>query len=185
MCQGKLSGSQRAVIRQLITLQQQVRRNVWDYNTEFPYFMAEDQYQAARTVELEITELALYGTGDDMAKADKKQQVQWRGFKDVRLTDAQRDAYENWDCHDADVYQLAAEAVSSGYKFTCSYNGSNDTYTATITGQSGVGVQAAGFSLSAFAPDWYNAVRTLMYKHWVVLDGDWSKIEVSASERWG
>lgn len=179
------NGAARSVIRQLVTLQQQTRHNAWDFNTEFRYFMAEDQYEAARLVELEIEELSHYKPGDDMAKKNDKVQVQWRGFKDVRLTEAQRDAYENWDCHDADVYQLAAEAVSSGYKFTCSYNGSNDTYTATLTGQSGVGVAAAGFSLSAFAPDWYSAVRTLMFKHWYVLEGDWSKIEVSASERWG
>lgn len=178
-------GSARAVVRQLITLQQQTRHEVWDYNIEFPYFMAEDQWEAAREVELQITELATYIQGDDMAKDGKKKVVQWRGFKDVRLSDAQRDAYDHWDIHDADIYELAASAVSQGFKFTCSYNHSNDTYTATLTGQDGAPAAAQGYSLSAFAPTWYDAVRTLMYKHDAILEGDWSKIEVSASERWG
>lgn len=178
-------GSARAVVRQLITLQQQTARNAWDYNLEFPYFMAEDEWAAARQVELEIAELGTYQSGDHMADKKSKKTVQWRGFKDVRLTEAQRDAYDHWDIHDADVYLLAASAVSSGFKFTCSYNHSNDTYTATLTGQDGAPPAAQGYSLSAFAPSWYDAVRTLMFKHDAVLEGDWSKIEVSASERWG
>lgn len=178
-------GSARTVLRQLITLQQQTLRGEWDYNIEHPYFMAEDQWAAARLVELEITELGGYLKGDNVARDTKKKTVQWRGFKDVRLTEAQRDAYDHWDIHDADVYELAASAVSQGFKFTCSYNHSNDTYTATLTGQDGAPAAAQGFSLSAFAPTWYDAVRTLMFKHDAVLEGDWSKIEVSASERWG
>lgn len=178
-------GSARAVVRQLITLQQQTKYQAWDFNGDFRYFMCEDQWEAARKVELEITELATYVEGDDMADKAKKKQVQWRGFKDVRLSDAQRDGYDHWDAHDEDVYLLAASAVSSGFKFTCSYNNSNDTYTATLTGQDSSPAAAQGYSLSAFAPTWYDAVRTLMYKHDVILEGDWSKIEVSASERWG
>lgn len=177
--------SARVVIRQLITLQQQARRGVWDYDQDFKYFLAEDEWAAARTVELEITELAMYLPGDDMPQEKKKKQVQWRGFKDVRLSETQREAYEHWDIHDGDIYELAASAVSQGFKFTCSYNHSNDTYTATLTGQDGSPSAAQGYSLSAFAPSWYDAVRTLMYKHDAILEGDWSKIEVSASERWG
>lgn len=178
-------GSARAVIRELITLQQQTKAGVWDFQLEFPCLMAEDQWEAARDLEWKVQELGGYVTGDHMADKGKKKQVQWRGFKDVRLTDAQRDAYEHWDIHDSDVYLLAASAVSSGFKFTCSYNNSNDTYTATLTGQDGAPAAAQGYSLSAFAPGWYDAVRTLMFKHDAVLEGDWSKIEVSASERWG
>lgn len=180
-----MNGSGRAVIRQLITLQQQTARNVWDYNLEFRWFMAEDQWEAARQVEMQIEELGRYAPGDDVAEKKAKKTVQWRGFKDVRLSDAQRDAYDHWDAHDEDVYLLAASAVSSGFKFTCSYNHSNDTYTATLTGQEGSPAAAQGYSLSAFAPTWYDAVRTLMFKHDAILEGDWSKIEVSASERWG
>lgn len=178
-------GSARAVLRQLITLQQQTAKNVWDHELEYPYFMAEDQWHAARLLELEIRELSIYLSGDNVANATKKKPLQWRGFKDVRLTDAQRDAYDHWDIHDQDVYELAASAVAQGFKFTCSYNSSNDTYTATLTGQDGAPQAAQGFSLSAFAPAWYDAVRTLMFKHDAILEGDWSKIEVNASERWG
>lgn len=132
-----------------------------------------------------IAKLAEYAPGGMMAKQPQKKSVQWRGFKDVRLSDAQRDAYEHWDAQDGDVYLLLASAVASGFKFTMSYNGSNDTYTATLTGQDAAPAAAQGYSLSAFAPDFYNACRTLVFKHDLILEGDWSKIEVSASERWG
>lgn len=180
-----MNGSARAVVRQLVVLQVQMRRGYWDYDQVFPCLLAEDEWDMARRVELDITELGEYWTGDNMADKGKKKAVQWRGFKDVRLSDAQRDAYDHWDAHDEDVYLLAASAVSSGFKFTCSYNHSNDTYTATLTGQDGSPAAAQGYSLSAFAPTWYDAVRTLMFKHDVILEGDWSRIEVSASERWG
>lgn len=178
-------GSARAVLRQLTVLQQQDKRGVWDGNREFQFFMAEDQWEAARRVELDMWELGLYVQGDDVAKKKDQQQIPWRGFKDVRLTDAQRDAYEHWDIHDGDVYELCAAAVAGGFKFTCSYNHSNDTYTATLTGQAGCPDAAKGYSMSAFAPAWYDAVRTLMFKHEAILEGDWSKIEVAESNRWG
>lgn len=178
-------GGARGVLRQLTVLRQQESRDVWDGNNHFEWFMAQDQWDLARRVELDMWELGLYLQGDNMAKKETKQQVSWRGFKDVRLTDAQRDGYDHWDAHDGDVYELAASAVSQGFKFTCSYNHSNDTYTATLTGQAGVSDAAKGYSLSAFAPSWYDAVRTLMYKHDIILEGDWSKIEIAESNRWG
>ena len=175
----------KAVLRELCVLQQQEARDCWDLSVEFPHFMAQDQPDAALRVEVKIAEISDYLSGDKMAKQTQKKSVQWRGFKDVRLSDAQRDAYEHWDAEDGDVYLLLASAVASGFKFTMSYNGSNDTYTATLTGQDAAPAAAQGYSLSAFAPDFYNACRTLAYKHDLILEGDWSKIEVSASERWG
>lgn len=175
----------RAVIRQLLVLQQQQRRGKWDWDGDYQYLLASDELDLIEKVELGITELAGYLPGDEMAKQTQKKSVQWRGFKDVRLSDAQRDAYEHWDAEDGDVYLLLASAVASGFKFTMSYNGSNDTYTATLTGQEAAPAAAQGYSLSAFAPDFYNACRTLAYKHDLILEGDWSRIEVSASERWG
>ena len=151
---------------------------------ELHVVVTESQYRATKCQE-ELYRLALLLPGENMAKQTQKKSVQWRGFKDVKLTDAQRDAYEHWDAEDGDVYLLLASAVASGFKFTMSYNGSNDTYTATLTGQDAAPPAAQGYSLSAFAPDFYNACRTLAYKHDLILEGDWSRIEVSASERWG
>ena len=174
-----------AVIRQLTVLRQQVARGYWADVGELDHLLANGPLHLVECVEIDITELARYLPGDEMAKQTQKKSVQWRGFKDVRLSDAQRDAYEHWDAEDGDVYLLLASAVASGFKFTMSYNGSNDTYTATLTGQDTAPAAAQGYSLSAFAPDFYNACRTLAYKHDLILEGDWSKIEVSASERWG
>nr|CRY96412.1 hypothetical protein [uncultured prokaryote] len=145
----------------------------------------ESGHQRAAKVEKLFGDVYYAVWGITLAKEKKQTQVQWRGFKDVKLTGEQRDAYESWDAQDADVYELLASAVVAGYKFTVSYNSGNDTYSATFTGQGEAPASARGYSLSAFAPSWYDACRTLAFKHFYVLDGDWEKIAVQQSDRWG
>lgn len=141
----------------------------------------------ALAVELMVKELSTY-LGDDMGRDPKarkdKYQFTWKGFKDVKLSDTQKQAYEAWDAQDEELYELVATTVQAGYKFSCVYNTSNDTFIATLTGGQGSGA-ADGYSMSAFAPDWYNALRVLMFKHVEILAGDWTTAGGDESQRWG
>lgn len=141
----------------------------------------------ACVVELKIAELSTY-LGDDMGRDPKtkkdKYVFTWRGFKDVKLSDAQKAGFEAWDVQDNELYELLATIVQGGYKFSCVYNTSNDTFIATLTGGQGSGA-ADGYSMSAFAPDWYNALRVLVFKHVEILGGDWTTAGGDESSRWG
>lgn len=113
-----------------------------------------------------------------------EQRVEFKGFVNYVLSAADKEAFGHWDVDDHDLFLLAAGCVQSGYKMGISYNGKNDTFTATLMctdGDSG----NAGLILSAFAPDWYNAVKSLIFKHDVVLDGAWGAAQSVNENNWG
>jgi len=143
--------------------------------------------RAMRSLELDFVELARY-LGDNMGRDPKskkeKYQFQFRGFVDVKLSDVQRDAFSSWDVHDEELYEIVATVVQGGFKLSTTYNSGNDTFTATLTGQNGTG-DADGYSMSSFAPDWYNALRLLVFKHTVILEGDWARAAQAESAKWG
>jgi len=138
-------------------------------------------------VEENVSQLASYLKGTAVGRDPKdkaKAKPQWIGHKDFPLDQEAKDAYEHWDIHDDDVYQLAAGTVQSGYKLSVNYNSSNDTFQASLTGDGGEGKNFT-YTMSAFAPDWYNAVRLVLFKHHVLLDCDWGKIAGSSGAKWG
>lgn len=102
-------------------------------------------------------------------------QLTWKGFKDFRLTADQLEGFGMWDAHDEDLLDLVQGVIAQGYKLTFSYNGQSDTYNAAMT----CNIEKhphQGFTMSAFAPAFYPALRLLMYKHWILADGDWDNI---------
>lgn len=116
---------------------------------------------------------------------EKKPQVrEWLGFRDIRLTPEQDDAFDHWDMEDEDVLVFLQESVTSGYKFTLVYNKQNDSYSASFTGGIGCGANA-GYTLSAFSDSWFEAVKLLVFKHSVIADGDWSATALPARQRRG
>lgn len=144
------------------------------------------QQQRALSIQTTLDQMATY-RGKQMAKGQRSSAgagATWRGYKDIPLTDVQRDAFAHWDADDSEVYELAATVIQSGYKLTCVYNGANDTFTVTLTGGAATGA-AAGYSMSAFAPDWYSALRLSLFKHAVIANGDWGSVDTADSLRWG
>jgi hypothetical protein len=114
-----------------------------------------------------------------MPKPERKQ-AEWQGFVDVKLTGDEKAAYGEWGMDDEDLWIIVVDAVISGHKLSVTHNKQNDQFVASFTGQEGSG-KNAGFTLSAYAKDWYNSIRVLAFKHSAVLEGDWSK----AAERAG
>lgn len=103
----------------------------------------------------------------------KKYDGTWKGFVDVALTSKEKEDFAAWDVHDEDLWILYQEAIVSGHKFTMSFNKQNETFVAAFTGNEGT-ADNAGYTLSAFGRSWYDAIRVLLFKHAVLLDGDWS-----------
>jgi len=101
--------------------------------------------------------------------------VNWKGFKDFRLTNDQLAAFATDGVHDDDLMDLVQASLAEGYKLTFTYNGQSDTYNASMTcndDKSG----NFGYTMSLFGPNFYTALGLLMYKHHILLDGDWNNI---------
>lgn len=118
------------------------------------------------------------------APAVKQTKVDFKGFCNYVLTDADKEKYKVWDVDDHDLWDVLATCLQSGYKISTSYNAQNDTYSATLMCNDAQSVNA-GYCLSAFAPDVYHALRTLIFKHTEVLEFDWQSATVKEQDKWG
>lgn len=138
---------------------------------------------AAETVRLFLESYLAIREYLGMPKKTEKR-AEWVGFVDVKLTSEQDEAFDSWDLEDEDVLLLLGSTVAEGYKFTLAYNGSNDNFSASLTGGLPTG-ENAGYTLSAFAETWYEAIKYLMFKHSVVCDGDWRNSPAAARAKRG
>lgn len=122
---------------------------------------------------------------EEMGMANKKvTENGWIGFVDVTLTSDEKELFGAWDIHDEDLWLLLVDAMVGGHKVSLSYNKQNETFGASFTGVSPDG-ENKGYTLSAFAADWYTAVRVLMFKHSVILHGVWENARQREGERIG
>lgn len=111
-----------------------------------------------------------------MAKANgTKPQTEWRGFKDFRLTADQLEAFAVFEVHDDDLMDLIQTVLTEGYKLTLTYSSQSDTYNCSMTCNAEKHPNQ-GYTMSAFAPSMYAAMRLLMFKHFVLLDTNWENI---------
>lgn len=100
---------------------------------------------------------------------------QWGGFVPCELGVDEREAWEIW--FSASGHTIAADlddAMGTGLKFTASYDGANQCYIASLSGRPDVaGERAFTNILTGRAGTFDEAVGVLLYKHLVVLRGDW------------
>jgi len=108
-------------------------------------------------------------------KANTKVLGNWKGFKDFKLTAEQLEAFASFDVDDDDLMDLVQTVLAEGYKLTLTYNGQSDTYNCAITCNAEKHANE-GYTMSAFAHSAYIAMKLLMFKHAVLLEGDWDKI---------
>jgi hypothetical protein len=118
------------------------------------------------------------------APRDKKREVTFNGFVNHLLTPEDKELFKTWDCDDHDLWILLQTDIQSGYKISVSFNTQNDTFNATYmcTDEDSPN---HGYCLSAFAPDWYNAVKSLVFKHNVVLECVWPLDGKTIRDTWG
>lgn len=112
-------------------------------------------------------------------KAKQKQQVEWKGFVNVRMGEAEREQFVSWDCHDNDVFVEVAGLLNAGYKVTANLQNDMKTVNVSATGTS-INPTNAGYTVSAYAADYYTALRVLLFKVLVIMPADWSELETNS-----
>lgn len=117
--------------------------------------------------------------------ANKKfENSSFKGFVNVSLSQQDKEAYVSWDVQDTDVWDGIAQYAEGGYKFSVSRNKQNDHFTASVTGTEDAG-KNAGYSVTAFAPTPYEAVRVVLFKVSVVLPPVWADYKPSGADAIG
>lgn len=96
----------------------------------------------------------------------------WKGFVNVNLSPEAKEAYAAWDIEDSDVWDGLASYGEKGYKFTLTWNKQNSNWVATYVGTADAG-KNAGWAVTGFAKDPYNAARVLLFKVSSVLPEVW------------
>lgn len=95
-------------------------------------------------------------------------------FVDCQLTQFQKDAFKATE-EDRDVlYEKIPTLLQAGYKLTTSWNGMRGSFCATLLAPDTSRNSNKG--LSAFAGDIFTAMRLAVFKHFYILEEDWSTV---------
>lgn len=106
-------------------------------------------------------------------KSVPKVESAWEGFAKVEMSDEDKEKFGEWELEDEDVFILMADLLNTGYKLTLSFSEQNNSYNAALTCKDKSSTNS-GYTMSAYATAWYQALRVLLYKHTVICGGDWT-----------
>lgn len=99
----------------------------------------------------------------------------WKGFLDMRLDDEQLAELDEWQPSSLEVFEAVDGILLSGYRLTVSYNPSTKLATCTIIDDDKKR-PSGGFGLSTADMNSAAALKAAVYKHSLVLQGDWSSL---------
>lgn len=98
---------------------------------------------------------------------------QLKGYVRAEFASADKVEFSSWSQGQSEgsLWVLLVKAMSDGYLFKC--GAGKEGYTASFSAFD-TGKVYDGYVLTAFAGDPDKAARALLFKHLVMLDGDWS-----------
>jgi len=98
---------------------------------------------------------------------------EWKGFVELRLSETQLTELDTWKCPPAATFELLSRLVFGGYRWTASYNPQRKLACVVITANS-PDIKWNGYGMSSFDTDCYAAAKMAVYKHFYVLNEDWT-----------
>jgi len=99
----------------------------------------------------------------------------WQGFLDFRLDDDQLTELDEWQPSSLEVFEAIDGILLSGYRLTVSYNPQTKLATCTIIDDDKKR-PSGGYGLSTADVNSAAALKAAVYKHSLVLQGDWSSL---------
>lgn len=121
------------------------------------------------------------------AKKPQKPAFELKGFVSCDLDKALKEQSKVWVNENREALGEKSEAlVTDGYKISLSMDRIHDCFQASATCTDSES-EDYGFCLTARAPDVWSALGVLLFKHYVVLEGDWASREATATkgDKWG
>lgn len=124
-------------------------------------------------------------SGDDRTRpANGKGNFQ--GYINHNLTKEEKEKYDLWTPTPDELWDEIERIVDGGYKLSTSHDDYNSTRQASLTCNNPKHPDN-GWVLVARAPDSYNAIALVVFKHVYLLEGDWSAFHSRQREKssWG
>jgi len=106
----------------------------------------------------------------DPIKVEAK--AEWIGFLDFRLTDDHLAALDAWKPKPQEIWDEVDAMLSTGYRFTLSYNKVNKLASVTVIDDDATR-KTGGYALSSGDVDGALALKMAVYKHVHALDRTW------------
>lgn len=104
----------------------------------------------------------------------KSPKVEWKGYLNVNLDDAEAAAFEAWETERVFGISDVAILVDNGYKFTLAWDAFHSGFTASL--YSSLPILAwPGYTLTAWAGSAEDAMRLLFFKHYIICEEDWER----------
>lgn len=120
-------------------------------------------------------------------KSGSAQKNSWEvDFVDVLLSKEQKEQVKLYDVKGEQTFDVISKLIDDGYKLSVVADKQHDCVLATLTERGDIGGTRKR-CLPARGPDLFGALRALVFKHAIILDGDWGTIENNneGDQRWG
>ena len=120
-------------------------------------------------------------------KTGKSKQNSWEvDFVDVLLSKEQKSDLVKWDVKGEVTFDAISRLIDDGYKLSVVADKTHDCVLASITERGDLG-GIRKRCLPARGPDLFGSLRALIYKHSIILEGDWGAIANNndGDQRWG
>lgn len=108
-------------------------------------------------------------------KRQKKDEYVFKGFLDVALDAEMKADFRSRKYEAEDLFGELDRLIDDDYKLSVSKN-KNGGGTQVFLAVNDPSKEYAGYLLSARGPDSETAVAVLLYKHLIVLEGDWANV---------
>ncbi len=109
--------------------------------------------------------------------SDKKTttKAKWVGFLDYRLSDEQLQELDEWSPNAIEVFEAVDGILLAGFRLTLSYNQNTKLATCTIIDDDAKR-KSGGYGLSTADANCAAALKAAVYKHSLVLQGNWDEL---------
>lgn len=109
----------------------------------------------------------------------------FKGYVRISLTAERKEACKEWEATWEEVITLFSELVLDDYRVSFSPANDGNAVQCSITCRDDASLNA-GWCLTSRAPEWQDALRVSMWKHFVLCDRDWSEyLEGDVADSWG
>lgn len=107
-------------------------------------------------------------------KLSAPKKVEWKGYLSVYLSAEDEVSFDVWEKDR--VFGLADVSilVDNGYKFSVGWDAHHNGFVASLY-SADAKLAWTGWTLTAWADDVNDAVRLLMFKHYVLCEQDWER----------
>lgn len=111
----------------------------------------------------------------------------WGGFLNARLDGEHKERFQDWFSSEGSrVWQALDDVLSEGVKVSLSFDAENSAYVAALTGRLCLSLKQRWVAQGR-ASTWEEAVAVVLYKHFVLAEGNWDNFRPSKGDfmKWG